>query len=91
MGGEADAADAPIPLPAPRHLHAAPRFEGGLQLLGKVDAMDRQTIHPIHGEALKAQRQLRLKGRRIVLGRDLGLQDPLGIGDLGQQPAKLAF
>ena len=71
VGGEADAAHAPIPLPAPRHLHATPRFEGGLQMLGKVDAVDRQAIHTIHGQAIKAQRQLRLKGRRIILGGTL--------------------
>ena len=84
-------ADAPLALPAPRHLHAAARAQGVEQMLRQVDAMDGQQIDPLHRKPLKAEAELGLKGGGILLGGHLGLEDAAGIGALAQQPAQLTF
>ena len=91
VAGEAHRPDAALLLPAPGAIQAAPGPQGLLQPLRGVDAMDRQQVHPLQPQSLEAAAQGGLESLRIRAGLHLGLQDPLGIRNLGQQQAQLAF
>ena len=97
MGGKAHRTDPPLVLPAPGHLQAATGAQGLVQVLGLVDAMDRQQVDPAKGaraiepKPLETEAEFGFKTDRILLGRQLGLEQAIGIGALGQQPAELAL
>ena len=91
MGRETHVADSACGLPATGHLQTASGPQGLLQQLGGVDAMQAEQVHPGDGQPLKTDTQLGLKFRGFGLGRNFGLQDPLGIKHLGQQFTQLAF
>ena len=89
MGGKAHRADPPLVLPAPGHLQAATGAQGLVEVLGLVDAMDGQQVDPARGarpiepQSLETEAEFGFKAKRILLGRQLGLEQALGIGALG--------
>jgi hypothetical protein len=64
-------------------------------VLGLVDAVDREQVDPARGtraiepEPLKTETEFGFKAKRILLGRQLGQEQALGIGALRQLPAQL--
>ncbi len=99
MGGEAHMADPAGLLPAAGHRQAAAGPQRLIEQLRGVEAMDGQQIDPapapirppraVKAQPLEAGAQVGLEGGRIGGRGHLGLEDPPGIRQPGQQPAQL--
>ena len=91
VAGEAHPPYPALPLQPSGCGEAASGPAGMPQLPVRIDAVDRQEIHPVHLQALERIEDGRDKGLRVVLGRDLGLQNETVAGKPWQDAAQLTL
>ena len=83
--------DAVLLLPTVHNLQAPPGLQRPVEMLGEIDAVDREQIQSFSAEALHTQLKLLFKSSRILSRRNFGLKNPMRIRGFRKSPSDLAL